>query len=544
MLCGFAALALLHGSTAFDVSDALAAHHVHKSEVKAGGGAFGRKQGVVAALTDGGDGGSLRDASAFPGLELVSRGATATADTHGNLGAPVVVVQAAPGADWLKDRWQAASDMGGTAIPGEHWVQLRLAGLSTVQRARLDWEAAYCDDYALQLSEGNVVEDKPGRWVTLWDSRRATDAARRVSHSSGTSPGAKGEPLHVVHDLDLRSMPDGDPAAGAPPPPKPAVGRFVRILMRKPAHGWGVSLWQVSLWGECVDAANICDSEAAPTLDAGVDDRSWREAQWLTAKTYCDDYNSAPFKAAMAAVQRSEYTQPALARFLYPLFAEFSGITGRVTALLKKTHAFFEKHGLHYVLYAGSLIGALRHGGVIPFDTDADIQVPVAEFSKLAKLAPQVEAEMGVKLQKNSISFLFMGSGVKIDVWPVYESWDAGKPVENGGIDAATRGPDRPFISKKYWKDDNIPAAEIVNAVLVKFDDFEARVPKRGKFYAERLYGKSVLTTVKVWNDDFNNQHCNNCNWSPNAFAIPMSVFGNVHRQYLADQKTKRGCRN
>ena len=41
---------------------------------------------------------------------------SATCDVRGNLGPCSVVVQETPGNDWLRDRWQAASDMGGTAI--------------------------------------------------------------------------------------------------------------------------------------------------------------------------------------------------------------------------------------------------------------------------------------------------------------------------------------------------------------------------------------------------------------------------------------------
>ena len=41
-----------------------------------------------------------------------------TSDARGNLGPASVLVKDVPGENWLKDRWQAASDMGGTAIPG------------------------------------------------------------------------------------------------------------------------------------------------------------------------------------------------------------------------------------------------------------------------------------------------------------------------------------------------------------------------------------------------------------------------------------------
>ena len=50
--------------------------------------------------------------------ELLSAGATVTTDTRGNLGPGSVITQKVQGNDWLKDRWQAASDMHGSAIAG------------------------------------------------------------------------------------------------------------------------------------------------------------------------------------------------------------------------------------------------------------------------------------------------------------------------------------------------------------------------------------------------------------------------------------------
>ncbi len=48
-------------------------------------------------------------------IKIVSRcdNVSVTCDTRGNLAPCSVVVQKHPGTDWLRDRWQAASDMGG-----------------------------------------------------------------------------------------------------------------------------------------------------------------------------------------------------------------------------------------------------------------------------------------------------------------------------------------------------------------------------------------------------------------------------------------------
>ena len=77
---------------------------------------------------------------------------SAACDTRGNLGPCSVLIQPVPGDNWLSDRWQAASDMGGTAIPGPHWVILTFPRLAVAQEIVLDWETAFAKDYCIDAS--------------------------------------------------------------------------------------------------------------------------------------------------------------------------------------------------------------------------------------------------------------------------------------------------------------------------------------------------------------------------------------------------------
>lgn len=58
--------------------------------------------------------------------------------------------------------------------------------------------------------------------------------------------------------------------------------------------------------------------------------------------------------------------------------------------ILSEVADFCEKNGLRYWLYYGTLIGAIRHNGYIPWDDDIDIVMPRPDYEKFLKSFNQI----------------------------------------------------------------------------------------------------------------------------------------------------------
>lgn len=208
---------------------------------------------------------------------LISRNASnvvsIASSARGNLGPPSVLNQDPPGDNWLEDRWQAASDMHGSAIPGSHWVVFQFTHLFDVTKLVLDWETAYSEDYRIETrvdpptsSSTTTTKTTNGDvWCVLYDTKemKIHDTAPDSNHyphlthlEYGQSPGVKEKlPLHIIHSIDWESNNDAvDPSLVYDSNAKCHSMRYLRIFIRKSAKGWGVSLWQVDIYGRLSSA--------------------------------------------------------------------------------------------------------------------------------------------------------------------------------------------------------------------------------------------------------------------------------------------------
>lgn len=66
--------------------------------------------------------------------------------------------------------------------------------------------------------------------------------------------------------------------------------------------------------------------------------------------------------------------------------------------IMKVVHRFCVEHGIKYYLGYGTLLGAMRHKGFIPWDDDIDLWMTREDYERFLTLFPQEQDKLGMKL--------------------------------------------------------------------------------------------------------------------------------------------------
>lgn len=127
--------------------------------------------------------------------------------------------------------------------------------------------------------------------------------------------------------------------------------------------------------------------------------------------------------------------------------------------LLAEFADFCEANGLRYYLYAGTLLGAVRHKGFIPWDDDTDVMMPRPDYDRLMAITRAAGAH-GCLMQPGDDGYYFHfakwvdsrtrfvepgvnnpdGYGIFIDIFPLDAVTLEGGVAQKQEVDKVTRG--------------------------------------------------------------------------------------------------------
>lgn len=102
-----------------------------------------------------------------------------------------------------------------------------------------------------------------------------------------------------------------------------------------------------------------------------------------------------------------------------PAIGDLRDIQLRNLEALKKLDKYFEKNQIKYWLDWGTLLGAIRHNGFIPWDDDVDIAMMRSDYNKILKLIENGIKIDNLKLYKTDVIHITNESdNLEIDIFP------------------------------------------------------------------------------------------------------------------------------
>jgi phosphorylcholine metabolism protein LicD len=179
--------------------------------------------------------------------------------------------------------------------------------------------------------------------------------------------------------------------------------------------------------------------------------------------------------------------------------------------VIKYTTLFLDCHNIDYCIESGTLIGCVRHDGIIPWDNDLDIMIFKDGYFKLKTLMNEynkgnfkiLHVTPGFKLFYRDLCYgeLFVYDlDEKINLYKMaYPYINHSNDYNEDSLEPTFICSDIHYPNQKYKKEDLFPTQ------IVSFEDFKVRAPNNIKNVLLITYKSNLLECV--YSPDKNNQH-------------------------------------
>lgn len=189
--------------------------------------------------------------------------------------------------------------------------------------------------------------------------------------------------------------------------------------------------------------------------------------------------------------------------------------------ILKAFDSFCKENNLKYSLFFGTLLGAVRHKGFIPWDDDLDVGMPREDYEKFLNLWEKsayskkyilqnknnspLFTQTFTKIRKDHTTFIEIESeigcyhhGIFIDVFPFDKA-------PNGFLKEKLylwRAMKYLLFCREYVDHKSNPLIKLISNIILKTSTGEKRIKTRKKLYNQ-------ITKYQSYNDNFHYVHIN-----------------------------------
>lgn len=169
--------------------------------------------------------------------------------------------------------------------------------------------------------------------------------------------------------------------------------------------------------------------------------------------------------------------------------------------ILKEIARICDKNGIHYYLAAGTMLGAVRHQGFIPWDDDADIYMTMEDFwqfekcckkdlgSKFFLQTPKSEPYLGQMFFKVRMNGTFMSDDIEKSRLKNQGIWVDIFPMINCADDLEKREEQIKYcqrLQKIRWLIDPLDKASLLGKVIISQRNWKLRQEEKSLW--EKVY--------------------------------------------------------